>query len=93
MTKNIFLVAAAIALTASVSGAWAKAVPTLTPDQLATYCAQPAARQSADVLLSTGHGNPLSLTVHCDSTEVGSTTDTGETEQGPTEAAENGVED
>jgi hypothetical protein len=96
MTRNIIIAVAALSLALGAAPAWAKTVQTVTPSELGSYCDQSQTPGNATVLLDTGNGNPVSVTIHCGgstTTTVGDNTDSGESEQGPAEAAENGVED
>ena len=78
---------------AFASAAYAKAAPVVSQSNLAAICSQASGDQ--DVTLKLANGQSVDVTVHCgrSATTVGATTDTGESEKGPTEAAENGVED
>lgn len=91
MIKTL-LISSLVAL-AVASTAQAKSVPVVSQDGLATICSGSNGDQNATLKLS--DGQTVDVTVHCGGgkTTVGATTDTGESEKGPTEAAENGVED
>lgn len=96
MTKNIILLTLAVALIGAAPAiASAKTASNVVgQSDLAGYCDRSDAQRSNDVTLDTGNGNSLAITIHCDAAgKVGMITDTGESEKGPTEAAENGVED
>ena len=91
MMKTL-LVGSLVAL-ALVTTAYAKPLPVVSQGDLGTICAQSSGDQNASLKLS--NGKTVDVTVHCGgaTTTVGAATDTGESEKGPTEAAENGVED
>lgn len=93
MTRNIAFAIVAIALIGATP-VMAKATPTIDQSQLAAYCTDHAAQPSSDVLLDTGGGKRVAITIHCGTTaKVSANRDTGESESGPTEAAEGGIED
>lgn len=87
------LVISSLVALALASTSQAKPMPVMSQNDLAKICAQSSGDQNATLKL--GNGQTVDVTVHCGgaTTAVGSTTDTGESEKGPTEAAENGVED
>ena len=91
MMKTL-LVGSLLALALS-SAAFAKSNPVISQSGLSTICAQSSGDQNATLKLA--DGQTVDVTVHCagTTTTVGDTSDTGESEKGPTEAAENGVED
>ena len=97
MIKNLLVVAAGLVMVALPTVGFAKSTPTLVAgSDLALICQQSDVAGDQDALLDLGNGNSVAITVHCDQTDamvVGANTDTGESEKGPTEAAENGVED
>jgi hypothetical protein len=95
MIKNLVIVAALGLLALAPLGALAKTVPlAVSPNDLSALCAPGAGDR--DALLSLGNGKSVAITVHCasgPSGAVGAISDTNESEKGPAEAAENGVED
>ena len=98
MFKNLIVAAAGIALVAlAPSAAFAKSSqPVVSASDLPSICQQSGGSSDQNALLDLGNGDSVAITVHCDQTNamiVGANTDTGESEKGPTEAAENGVED
>ena len=98
MFKTVVVVTASVALLAlAPTVGLAKSVaPAIAKGDLASICQQSNGGGDQDVMLNLGQGNSVSITVHCDQTDmtsVGTATDTGESEKGATEAAEGGVED
>jgi hypothetical protein len=92
MIKTAFLAATAIALFAAAPSV-ASAASALTTNESATYCGQ-ASSADTGAAVDVGTGKSVDATVHCDSsgTKVSANSD-NESESGPSEAAENGVED
>ena len=98
MTKTLLVAAAAIAVVAfAPTAGFAKSSPALvTNSDLLSICRGNAGVGDQNAMLDLGNGKSLAVTVHCnrsDALTVGSNTDTGESEMGSNEAAENGVED
>ncbi|MEO5807652.1 hypothetical protein [Devosia sp.] len=94
MLKNTFVALAFIGLIAAAPAvAMASSNSSvITATELATYCDQGNA--TGDVNLDMGNGKIVAITVHCDGPgmKVSSNSD-NESEQGASEAAENGQED
>ena len=95
MIKNALMTTAVIALFAAApSITFAKSGVQLTTDELASFCDQSGAAGDTDAMLDVGSGSPVAITVHCDTAGMSvSSNDDSESESGPSEAAENGVED
>lgn len=96
MIKTTFALLAALALIAGASTlAEAKSIKSLMPaSQLATYCATAGVGTATTTIAV--HGKPLTGTVQCtagDMKTAAASADSGESEVGPSEAAENGKED
>lgn len=97
MINNVVRATAAIALlVAAPSMAFAKSATLLTTDDLASFCDQGSARGDTEALLDVGGGNAVAITVHCGAAgmKLSSNADNeSESESGPSETAEHGVED
>ena len=97
MIKTYIVAVATLPLLAMLPGlAVAKSIRSdMTADQLATYCATAGVGTTTTTTVDAG-GKMVTGSVHCtakDLVTASAGTDAGESETGPSEAAENGQED
>jgi len=96
MLKTILTASAALALIATAPiAAEAKSIKAqMSGSQLASYCASAGVGTTTTTTINAA-GKTVTGTVHCTAKDMktASAADTGESETGPSEAAENGKED